>query len=140
MIDSVSVTIGIPFYNARRTLADSVRSVFAQTHADWELLLVDDGSTDGSLDIARSITEARVRSVSDGVHRGLVYRLNQIATLWTVIRRAFVQGFEDRVPTTYAMVELDEQAGDGAVAQSFDGPQLLRRQRFARAMRDQPPP
>ena len=47
MSDRVSVTIGIPFLNARRYLADAVRSVFAQTHDDWELLLIDDGSTDG---------------------------------------------------------------------------------------------
>jgi glycosyltransferase involved in cell wall biosynthesis len=67
--------------NARRTLVDAVRSVLAQTHRDWELLLVDDGSTDGSLAIAQAIAEPRVRCISDGVNRGLVYRLNQIAGL-----------------------------------------------------------
>jgi glycosyltransferase involved in cell wall biosynthesis len=55
------VTVGIPFYNAERTLADAIRSVFAQTLTDWELILVDDGSTDGSLDIAASIADSRVR-------------------------------------------------------------------------------
>ena len=75
------VTIGVPFYNSEQTLADAIRSVFAQTYKDWELLLVDDGSTDGSLDMARSVDDPRVRVVSDMVNRGLNYRLNQIAQL-----------------------------------------------------------
>jgi glycosyltransferase involved in cell wall biosynthesis len=75
------VTIGIPFLNARPTLPDAVRSVLAQTFADWELLLVDDGSSDGSLDWARTIRDERITVVSDGVNRGLVARLNLIAGL-----------------------------------------------------------
>ena len=77
--DGVTVTIGIPFLNARRTLADAVRSVFAQTHGDWELLLVDDGSTDGSSDVVRQLLDPRVRLLADGVTLGLCARLNQIA-------------------------------------------------------------
>lgn len=75
------VTVGIPFYNAESTLADAIRSVFAQTLTDWELVLVDDGSTDGGLDVARSIDDPRVRVVCDGRHLALAARLNQIATL-----------------------------------------------------------
>ena len=81
MSDRVSVTIGIPFLNARRSLAAAVRSVFAQTHHDWELLLVDDGSDDGSVDMVRHLADPRVRLVRDGSHRGLCARLNQIAAM-----------------------------------------------------------
>ena len=81
MSDRVSVTIGIPFLNARRCLADAVRSVFAQTHDDWELLLIDDGSADGSIDVVRQLDDPRVRVLSDGSNRGLCARLNQIASL-----------------------------------------------------------
>ena len=81
MSDRVSVTIGIPFLNARRSLATAVRSVFAQTHHDWELLLVDDGSTDGSIDVVRHLDDPRVRLVRDGSQRGLCARLNQIAAM-----------------------------------------------------------
>lgn len=76
-----AVTIGIPFLNAAATLRETVRSVFAQTRGDWELLLVDDGSRDGALALASAIEDPRVRVVSDGVNRGVVYRLNQIADL-----------------------------------------------------------
>ncbi len=77
----MTVTVGIPFYDAAQTISLAARSVFAQTFEDWELLLVDDGSTDGSLKIASSIRDPRVTVVSDGVNRGLQYRLNQIAQL-----------------------------------------------------------
>jgi glycosyltransferase involved in cell wall biosynthesis len=77
----IQVSIGLPFFNNQKTLADAIRSVFAQTLCDWELILADDGSTDGSLALARSIQDPRVRVVSDGVNRGLSSRLNQIAAL-----------------------------------------------------------
>ena len=73
-----AVTIGIPFYNAEQFLLDAIRSVFAQTHEDWELILVNDGSTDRSLEIAMSVDDPRVRVISDGHNRRLPYRLNQI--------------------------------------------------------------
>ena len=81
MAANQTVTIGLPFRNCERTLADAIRSVFAQTDPDWELLLVDDGSTDGSLAIAKQVRDARVTVISDGVNRGLPSRLNQIAAL-----------------------------------------------------------
>src|SRR5688572_8039312 len=81
MTDRPCVTVGIPFLNGKRTLVDAVRSVFAQTFTDWELILMDDGSTDGSADLVRGIDDPRVRLVSDGVNRGLCDRLNQIASL-----------------------------------------------------------
>ena len=46
------ITIGLPFYNAENYLVDAIKSVLAQTYSYWELMLVDDGSTDGSLKIA----------------------------------------------------------------------------------------
>jgi glycosyltransferase involved in cell wall biosynthesis len=77
----MKVTIGLPFFNAEADLPDAIRSVFAQTHHDWELILVDDGSTDRSLEIARSVSDPRVRVVSDGRNLRLAARLNQIVDL-----------------------------------------------------------
>lgn len=74
------VTIGLPVYNAARFLPDTLRSIFAQTLTDWELIAVDDGSTDGGIDFLRRISDPRVRVLkSDGRRRGLAVRLNQIA-------------------------------------------------------------
>jgi len=73
------VSIGLPFYNCGDYLLDSIRSIFAQTYTNWELILVDDGSKDNGLDIARSIDDSRVTVLpSDGKNRWLASRLNQI--------------------------------------------------------------
>lgn len=47
------VSISIPFYNCRRFLEEAIESVLAQTWQNWELFLVDDGSTDGGTEKAR---------------------------------------------------------------------------------------
>ena len=75
------ISVGIPFLNCADTLAHAIRSVFAQSYTDWELILVDDGSTDGSAAIAASIKDERVRVIGDGRTLGLSTRLNQIASL-----------------------------------------------------------
>ena len=74
----MALTVGIPFRNAESTLGVAVRAVFAQTYEEWELILVDDGSADRSLEIARAVRDPRVRVIADGVNRGLAARLNQI--------------------------------------------------------------
>ncbi|WP_333954954.1 glycosyltransferase family 2 protein [Psychrobacter sp. S4(2024)] len=81
MPKDIYVTICIPFYNAESTLLDAVRSVFAQTHESWELILIDDGSTDRSLEIAQSIDDPRVTVYSDGENRKLAGRLNQLVSM-----------------------------------------------------------
>ena len=81
MTDNIYVTICIPFYNAESTLLDAVRSVFAQTHKSWELILIDDGSTDRSLEVAKLIDDPRVTVYSDGENRKLAGRLNQVVGL-----------------------------------------------------------
>lgn len=77
----VKLSIGLPFFNNEFTLGSAIRSVFAQTFQDWELILVDDGSRDRSLKIASSVDDPRVRVVADGVNRGIAARLNQITAI-----------------------------------------------------------
>ncbi len=58
------VTIIIPCYNAARWLAATLESALAQTWTPTEIVLVDDGSTDDSLQIARRYESARVRVIA----------------------------------------------------------------------------
>ena len=55
----------IPMYNGARYLAETVESVLAQTFADWELVIVDDGSTDGSGAVAAAFAarDPRIRLI-----------------------------------------------------------------------------
>lgn len=76
------VTIGIPVYNAERWLREALDSVLGQSYVDWELIVTDDGSTDGSVEIAREyLNDPRVRLIADGEHRGISYRINQQVAL-----------------------------------------------------------
>ena len=47
----VKVSIGVPVYNANEYLRECLDSILNQTFQDFEVLLVDDGSTDGSYNI-----------------------------------------------------------------------------------------
>lgn len=76
----MNVTIGISFYNAEDYLSDAIKSILVQTYSHWELILIDDGSTDKSLLIAQAFAknDKRIRVLSDGKNRKLAARLNQI--------------------------------------------------------------
>jgi teichuronic acid biosynthesis glycosyltransferase TuaG len=60
---SPQVSVIMPAYNAERHVAESIASVSGQTFAGWELVVVDDGSTDGTAEVARewAAREPRVR-------------------------------------------------------------------------------
>lgn len=74
------ISIGIPIYNAELYLADAIKSIISQSFEKWELILIDDGSTDNSLSIAKLFAEqdSRIRIISDGQNKKLPFRLNQI--------------------------------------------------------------
>ncbi len=74
--DSPPVSAIVIFWNAAAFLEEAVESGFAQTYDHWELLLVDDGSSDGSTDIARRYAEQhpdKVRYIEhpDHANRGM---------------------------------------------------------------------
>lgn len=61
------VSVVVPFFNAEAFLTEAVESVFGQTYTTWELLLVDDGSTDASTEMAQRFAErdpGRVRCLT----------------------------------------------------------------------------
>lgn len=55
------VSVIIPSYNAVNTILETVESVLAQSYSNFELLIVDDGSTDQTLEIVESINDPRIR-------------------------------------------------------------------------------
>lgn len=58
-----AVTVLMPAYNASKYVAEAIESVLKQSFEDWELIIVDDGSTDNTVDIIRSYTDSRIRLI-----------------------------------------------------------------------------
>lgn len=77
------VSVGMPVWNCERTLEMAIHSIQRQTYENWELLLMDDGSADRSMEIARSFGDARIRVAGDNVQRGLSWRLNEAIAVST---------------------------------------------------------
>jgi putative peptidoglycan lipid II flippase len=71
------VTVAMPVFNAGRHLRLAVLSIVRQTFTDWELLIIDDGSTDHSLQEIDDIRDDRIRIFRDGTNKGLAVRLNE---------------------------------------------------------------
>ena len=58
------ISVVIPLYNKAGQVARTLRSVLGQTFGRFEVVIVDDGSTDGSVNEARSVHDSRIRIVS----------------------------------------------------------------------------
>src|SRR5688572_15667789 len=73
MARAPKVSVFIPVYNRERYLCVAVNSILAQTFTDFELLLVDDGSTDGSLALLEryAARDRRVRVEANGTNLGI---------------------------------------------------------------------
>lgn len=67
------ITIMMPCFNARTSLPWAIGSVLAQTFADWELVIVDDGSSDRPEDIIDRADDARIRLIRLPENRGRGY-------------------------------------------------------------------
>jgi glycosyltransferase involved in cell wall biosynthesis len=70
------VSIAMPVHNGEITLPVALSSVMWQSYENWELLLMDDGSTDGSLTLCEDFSDPRIRVFSDGQRHGLPNRMN----------------------------------------------------------------
>jgi|ERR1700728_4883767 len=71
------VSIGMPAYNCEKTLATAVHSILNQSYANWEMLVMEDGSTDHTLEVALSFSDPRITVYTNHSHKGLVPCLNQ---------------------------------------------------------------
>ena len=72
------ITVAMPVFNAGKYLRAAVMSIINQSYTHWELIIIDDGSTDHAIQSLNDIDDVRIKVIQDGVNKGLAARLNQI--------------------------------------------------------------
>lgn len=70
------VSVVMPVYNAGSYLRESLNSVVEQSCQDWELIVIDDGSTDRTCEIVTSYADSRIRLQRNDVNMGLAHTRN----------------------------------------------------------------
>lgn len=110
-----SVTVLLPVYNAEKYVAEAIDSILNQTFTDFELLIVNDGSTDSSLTIIEAYTDARIRILNLAQNVGLVKALNlglqEIDTTYIVRTDADDISLPTRLQKQVAFMQQHKQVG-----------------------------
>lgn len=71
------VTVVMPVFNGGSDLLLAVQSILQQTFLNWELLILDDGSTDSAIERILTLNDPRIIVLQDGQNKGISARLNQ---------------------------------------------------------------
>lgn len=77
------ISVIMPVFNMAPYIEESICSILTQTYTDFELLIIDDGSTDGTLDIIRKFDDRRIKRITHSSNVGLIETLNQGIDLCT---------------------------------------------------------
>lgn len=72
-----TVTILMPVYNAERYLALTIQSLLNQRNINFELIIINDGSSDSTLQIVKSFKNPRIRLINHRQNKGIAVRLNE---------------------------------------------------------------
>ena len=75
--ENPKVTVLMPVYNGEKYLREAIDSILNQTFTDFEFLIVNDGSTDGSVDIINSYSDPRIRLINNETNLKLPAALNR---------------------------------------------------------------
>jgi glycosyltransferase involved in cell wall biosynthesis len=72
-----NLSIIMPVYNAGPYVKESIQSIINQTYTDFELIIIDDASTDDSFTNVQAISDSRIRLLQNETNRGIVYTRNR---------------------------------------------------------------
>lgn len=100
------VTIITPTYNREATLPRAIDSVLAQDFSDWELVIVDDGSTDDTAALVSSYTDSRIRFVEHEENRGVAAAKNT--------------GLDEIRGEFFSTLDSDDELKPGALSRLLD--------------------
>jgi glycosyltransferase involved in cell wall biosynthesis len=73
----IKVTIGLPTFNRAKLLKRAIEQMLAQSFQDFELIIYNDGSTDDTAEVVKSINDPRIKFISE-INKGLPHPLNKI--------------------------------------------------------------
>lgn len=100
------VTVFMPVFNGEAYIRNAIQSVLNQTYKDFELLILNDGSTDGSVQIIRSFTDPRIRLLHNEGNKGLSYTRNR--------------GFKEANSKYFAILDCDDIAHPTRLQEQVD--------------------
>jgi glycosyltransferase involved in cell wall biosynthesis len=109
------ITIILPVYNGGNYLIASVNSVLEQSLTNFELLIIDDCSTDGSWEYLNNIIDPRIKLFKNETNKGLFYNLNYLITQSnTELIKLWAQDdimLSDCLQTFFAFFEIHPEVG-----------------------------
>ncbi|MCX6701647.1 MAG: glycosyltransferase family 2 protein [Candidatus Zambryskibacteria bacterium] len=76
-INKPKITVFIPLYNNEKYIGKTIESILKQTYQDFEILIIDDKSTDKSVEIVMSYNDPRIRLMHNDKNEGVVYTRNR---------------------------------------------------------------
>lgn len=71
------VSVILPAYNASNYIREAIESILNQTYNNFELIIINDGSTDNTVQIIGTYKDSRIKLINNGENKGLIYSLNR---------------------------------------------------------------
>lgn len=104
-----TISVIIPLYNKEKAIEKTIESVLKQSYTDFELVIIDDGSTDGSADIVRkkALADERIKYIykdNGGVSSARNYGLSKSVGEWIVFIDADDEMLPDNLDTLLRLV------------------------------------
>jgi len=115
-----SVSVLMPAYNCEKYIAESISSILNQTFTNFEFIIINDGSTDGTHNIIASFKDSRIKYLQNSSNEGLSNVRNKLINLATGDYIAFLDSDDysvvNRLEIQFA--SLNENSEIGLVASS----------------------
>jgi glycosyltransferase involved in cell wall biosynthesis len=76
-MESTKVSVLMPCFNSEPFIGEAIESILNQTYSNFELIVLDDGSTDNTKSIIEGFNDDRIKLLSENQNKGIVYQLNK---------------------------------------------------------------
>jgi glycosyltransferase involved in cell wall biosynthesis len=77
----IFVSVILPVFNGSQFIEEAITSILEQTHEHFEIIILDDGSTDETLTLVSRLKDSRISVYTESDNKGIVYQLNKGLTL-----------------------------------------------------------